>query len=159
MIKFKDLLNRRQADLQQTEGLSRWQEKIIAIQRNCARWMQCKTERLSLTTKRVLLFMFLITSASLSTYLLIKPAGKNLIGSGRITLPAKPLVPANSEFLNEAEYNKLKSFRQYMDSLARSPDRSKAYREFDRVHPGLLDSIRTLEQLYDLHIKNRRKWK
>lgn len=159
MSKLKNLLKRRQADRQEQEGLSRWQEKIIAIQRNCARWMQLKTEHLSPAAKRIVLFAFLIVSASLSTYLLIKPAGKNPIGSGRITLPAKPEMPGNREFLTGAEYNRLRSFRQYMDSLARSPDGIKQYRDFNRAHPGLLDSIRTLEQLYDLHNKNRRKWK
>lgn len=157
MIKFKDLLNRKRPDGR--PPLSVWQERIINGQHRCARWMQLKTERLSLAAKRVLLLAFLIVSASLSTYLLIKPAGKNPIGSGRITLPAQPEVPGKREFLTGAEYDRLRSFRQYMDSLARSPDGSSQFRDFNRAHPGLLDSIRTLEQLYDLHNKNRRKWK
>lgn len=159
MIKFKDLLTRRPNDRQAPGSSSRWQEKIITSQRNCAHWMQLKTECLSPAAKRIVLFAFLIITVSLSIYLMVKPPGKNPIGSGSITLPAKQDIPGNREFLTETEYDKLKSFRQYMDSLARSPDGSEAYRDFNRAHPGLLDSIRTLEQLYDLHIKNRRKWK
>lgn len=159
MTKFKDLFRRRQQDGQEPERMLAWQEKIITVQKRCARWLQLKTGRLSPASQKVMLFAFFTVSALLSSHFLIRPTGKSSVEVGRVTLPANPEAPANPAFLTGVEYNRLKSFRQHMDSLARSPDGSHQYRDFNKAHPGLLDSIRTLEQLYDLHIKNRKKWK
>lgn len=157
-MKWTGFFKRKREEVLQTGRPYAWQLKIIERQKAYAGWLQMRSEALSPLLKRVLLGLFLLASTCLSTCLLSRPLGQTgkLVKINRITLPASPGQPAQQGFLTEQEYGRLKSFRSHMDSLARSPTGSGTYQRFDKGHPGLLDSIRTLEQLYDLQIKNKK---
>lgn len=51
------------------------------------------------------------------------------------------------------EYEKIQRFRQYMDSLERSPSGKKLYNSILINRPGLLDSIILIENIYQSQIK------
>lgn len=161
MMKWMNFLSRKQAGKQETASLSKWQLRIIDKQRQCADWLQFQSQKLSPFCKRTVFLSFLLVSSCLSTYLVFRSSDqeKSLLKVSRITLPASPEHLNNNEFLSIEEYHRLSSFRSYMDSLARSPTGSDQYLLFSKQHPGLLDSIRTLEQLYDLQIKNKKNGK
>lgn len=158
MMKFKDLFTRKQEPQQGSKGLPKWQEKLLAKQREYAAWMQRKSEKLSIGYKWALLCCFLLGSITLSGYLLIRAPdkGKAVVKISRIRTPVSLEQSRRQDFLPPSEYNRLRQFRMYMDSLARSPGGSDRFREFNTAHPGLLDSIRTLEQHYDIQFKTRK---
>lgn len=68
-------------------------------------------------------------------------------------------VKSNSKNISEKEYQKLGRFRTYMDSLSASATGKATYDSIIRLHPGLLDSLRAVEQYYKSQFKNETKWK
>lgn len=50
--------------------------------------------------------------------------------------------------ISEAEYERIVKFHKYMDSLAARPETRSAYDSLTRLRPGLLDSIKQVEQYY-----------
>ncbi|ULT38451.1 hypothetical protein KRR40_25400 [Niabella defluvii] len=50
--------------------------------------------------------------------------------------------------MSEAEYSRIKRFRVYMDSLARSPAGRTLYDSIIYHRPGLMDSVRFIENYY-----------
>ncbi|ULT42924.1 hypothetical protein KRR40_05095 [Niabella defluvii] len=50
--------------------------------------------------------------------------------------------------VSEAEYSRIKNFRVYMDSLARSPSGKALYDSINNHRPGLMDSVRFIENYY-----------
>lgn len=60
----------------------------------------------------------------------------------------KPLA-----IITKEEYKKIEHFRDYIDSLAVSPSGKKLYDSILISHPGLIDSIVLLENIYQSQIK------
>ena len=56
--------------------------------------------------------------------------------------------PIEAAEVSEAEYSRIKKFRMYMDSLARSPSGKILYKSITRHRPGLMDSVRFIENYY-----------
>jgi hypothetical protein len=55
--------------------------------------------------------------------------------------------------VSKADYQGIIRFRGYMDSLTRSPAGKAAYDSIIFSRPGLLDSIRILEKIYQSQTK------
>ncbi|MBE9598646.1 hypothetical protein [Pedobacter sp. MC2016-24] len=125
---------------------------INSIQRRWAAWMAAKSEGLSLRTQWVALTVFCILTAASCIYLIrsaLQPKPISMVSVDRIKMPVQSAqVPHKRPIISAQEYEKLKTYRLYMDSLARSPTGRPQYDQFRKQHPGLLDSIRTIEQLY-----------
>lgn len=50
--------------------------------------------------------------------------------------------------LHKSKQRQIKAFRKYMDSLAKSPESRQLYDSILEKHPGLLDSLTSLEGQY-----------
>lgn len=132
---------------------------INAQQRKWANWLQIKSDKLPLKFKWAILLIFFATTFCICLFLF---AGKlsfrsrsNPIAISRIKQPVtlndfQPL--ANG--MSKTEYEKITGYRIYLDSLARSPEGRAEYQKVLKQHPGLQDSIKILEQLYQSQFKN-----
>ncbi|MGN6214467.1 hypothetical protein [Parafilimonas sp.] len=118
-------------------------------------WMMKRTENFSHRTWVVALILFVLSGSTYSTYLAVNAfTGKK---SNAITItPIKKLkhatetgeVHIEAADLSEAEYTRIKRFRVYMDSLARSPSGKILYDSITNQRPGLMDSVRFIENYY-----------
>lgn len=125
--------------------------------------MQKQTERLSGNGKMVMLVLFCLITGSLSIYLF----ASNLIGKPSTAIPMTHIKPSlssgksgdentkSSVSITKHEYQRIKSFRDYMDSLARSPSGKLVYQDIIAHRPGLMDSIALVEKIYQLQSRKQ----
>jgi len=125
------------------------------LQRGWAKWMMKQTEKFSRRTWIVLLILFVLSTSTYSAYLAVSAFTKK--GSNSITItPIKKLkhatetgeVPIEAAEVSQAEYSRIKKFRMHMDSLARSPSGKILYDSITSHRPGLMDSVRFIENYY-----------
>lgn len=130
------------------------------LQGGWANWMMKRTEKFSHRTWIVLLILFVLSTGTYSAYLAVSAFTK---GSNAITItPIKKLkqatetedTPIEAVEISEAEYSRIKKFRVYMDSLARSPSGKVLYDSITRHRPGLMDSVQVIERYYQ-QLKNK----
>jgi hypothetical protein len=125
------------------------------LQGGWAKWMMKQTEKFSRRTWIVLLILFVLSTSTYSTYLAVSAFTKKESNSVTI-MPIKKLKhatetgepPIEAAKVSEAEYSRIKKFRVYMDSLARSLSGKMLYDSITRHRPGLMDSVRFIENYY-----------
>jgi hypothetical protein len=125
------------------------------LQGGWANWMMKRTEKFSRRTWLILLTLFVLFSSSYSVYLGVSAFTNKETNSITITTIKKPKhltetgeTPIEAAEVSEAEYNRIKKFRVYMDSLARSPSGKTLYDSITKYHPRLMDSVRFIENYY-----------
>lgn len=125
------------------------------LQTGWAKWMVKRTQKFSRRTWIVLLILFVLSTSTYSAYLAVSAFTKKESNSITI-MPIKKLKhatetgepPIEAAEVSEAEYSRIKKFRMYMDSLARSPSGKILYKSITRHRPGLMDSVRLIENYY-----------
>lgn len=125
------------------------------LQGGWATWMMRRTENFSRRTWVVALILFVLSGSTYSTYLAVSAFTGKKANAITIT-PIKKLKHATetgethieAAELSEAEYTRIKRFRVYMDSLARSPSGKILYDSIISQRPGLMDSVRFIENYY-----------
>ena len=135
--------------------------RVIRLQERCATFMQKQTERLSFKGKLMLLALFCLLSGSLSIYLFTRSLMGHHPASISVSNIKAPLYGGkpgdenarSSLTITKQEYERIKYFRQYMDSLALSPSGKPLYDSIQRDRPGLIDSIALVEKFYQSQIK------
>lgn len=127
-------------------------KSIHKAQKRSADWMQVKSEQLPVKAKWVLFFLFCLITISGSIFLIIGALSKKEKASfkvARIKTPVQLERPkTESSMISHAEFERIMDFKIYMDSLARSPNTRAEYERIKRQHPGLMDSIKTVEIFY-----------
>lgn len=125
------------------------------LQGSWADWMMRRTEKFSSRTWVVLLVLFVLSVSAYSVYLAVNAFTGKRSNSFTITPIKKPkhvteTGEANKEAVevSEAEYSRIKKFSVYMDSLARSPSGKSLYDSITSHRPGLMDSVRFIENYY-----------
>ncbi len=124
------------------------------LQIRWAKWMARRTARLSKKNWTVILLLFVLLSGGYSGYLIINSLYSPAISLIRITHIRKPACmtqtgdPPIKALMQEVEFQRIRRYKQFMDSLARSPDGSRKYDSILYQRPGLMDSIQALEQYY-----------
>ncbi len=120
-----------------------------------AKWMMRRTQNFSYTTWKIVLIGFVLTAGGYSIYLTIDPFFKADGRSVSITPIKKPAhinetgdVVTLTPQIADTGYNRIKNFRIYMDSLARSPSGKPVYDSIMMHRPGLMDSVRMIENYY-----------
>ena len=102
--------------------------KAIRLQERWAAFMQRKTERLSLRSKKYIIVLFCIAAGGNSVYVTIESfaTGKKKIVTVTNIKTPKHLTRTGEEnfqpiiIITESEFKKIHSFRAYMDSLNKS---------------------------------------
>ncbi len=134
--------------------------KLLRLQQRWAAFMQCHTERLSVKWKVIILFLFCLYSGWLSILFIADSLSNNAAVSIHVIQVKTPQHIGKSgdeknsaiTIVSEGENEKMRHFRYYMDSLARSPSGKKIYDDILIDRPGLMDSIILIENIYQSQI-------
>lgn len=137
--------------------------KCIRVQGKWADYIQRKTNRLSLKMRKYGLVLFCLLSVGCSLYLIIESftgsSNKNF-GATPIHMPVHSIQTgeeATRSFLliTKKEFERIERFLHYVDSLGGSVAGMKIRDSILSLRPGLMDSIRIIENLYQ--IQNSKK--
>lgn len=125
------------------------------VGRRWANWMTRRTQNFSHRSWIILLIVFVSTTGSYCFYLSLGGFANSTSDSVKIERIKRPKNAARVGDMNKplieipaAEYNRIRQFRIYMDSLAKSPAGKLQYDNITRHRPGLMDSIRFIENYY-----------
>ncbi|MDX9880548.1 MAG: hypothetical protein RBS73_00690 [Prolixibacteraceae bacterium] len=120
-----------------------------------AAWMARRTAGFTRSTWRILLSLFVVLFGGYSVYLAVNGFTARQAKSISITPIKIPRhatqtgdTPKAAPQLSEAGYSRIRQFRIYMDSLARSPTGKATYDSIIKHRPGLMDSVRFIENQY-----------
>lgn len=131
--------------------------KCIRMQLRWARYMGRKTEGLSLRWLKVYCIAFCLVSISCSLYLVVKSLhGGDKKGLKVTAIKAPAHATRTSEkvprffTITKTEMARIERFKRFMDSLGGSETGRQIRAHLISSRPGLMDSIRFLEKLYQL---------
>lgn len=137
---------------------------ILKVQNGFAKFMNKRTEKISISGMKVMLIIFLLSGSGLSIYVIaktvLKKGGPKIIKIYRISTPQnvyKNSTPGfdRSLLISKDEYEEIQSFHSYMDSLHQSKSGKPIYDSILLNRPGMMDSIIMIEELYrTTHKKN-----
>jgi hypothetical protein len=125
------------------------------LQGGWAKWMMKRTEKFSRRTWIVLLILFVLFNSTYSIYLAVSAIAEKDGTLITVTPIKKPRYTTETREtdneaveVSESEYRRIKRFRVYMDSLARSPSGKTLYDSINSHRPGLIDSLQLIENYY-----------
>ncbi len=141
-----------------------WQKAGDAIEKKQKQWAEYLGQGSRAWPRiyiKMVLVVFCLLYGGISIYLMLdvfrEPSAK--IGIDKISVPAHVIHP-DTILLNqqlpliaENEYQHIKAFRLYMDSLKHSSIGKLIYDSILHTRPGLLDSISLAESLYQQQTK------
>jgi len=156
---WKVLKKRKSAEGEvQPSMIRKMKGKLGARQHQWADKLQEKSERLSLTGKKLMLAVFLAVFTGWSAYIAwqsLSSSGRHpaltvqpitISGSGKEALGTPPFT--GHQGVSDREFGAIQAFRHYLDSLGQSAP-GRLWREsLLKARPGLLDSLRAIEQVY-----------
>lgn len=133
----------------------------LRLQTGWALWMGRRTQHLSRRTLLLLLLAFTALAGGYCIYLIGQSFSGNQTSTFSVTPIRKPghvLQTGESAsqpdmIVSKTDYQGIIRFRGYMDSLTRSPAGKAAYDSIVLIRPGLPDSIRFIEKIYQSQIK------
>jgi hypothetical protein len=133
-------------------------QRINKWQHACADKLQDRSERLSLGTKKAILIAFVLLFGGASGVITWRAITAHQAQSAVLIHPIVVSPPAGglrdksmspfSERISSREYQIVRSFHHYLDSLSGSPSGEIVRDSILRERPGLLDSLMEIENLY-----------
>ncbi len=134
---------------------------FLQLQTGLAIWMGKRTQYLSRRTLLILLLAFIGISGGYCIYLIGQSFSGNQTNAFSVTPIKKPgFVRQTGEaasppdtIVSKQDYQRIIRFRGYMDSLNRSPVGKALYDSILLSQPGLLDSARYIEEIYQSQTK------
>jgi hypothetical protein len=164
-MKFNFKQNSQKSDVVERAKNNLWQkfeQANMRLQYKCANWLERKTAHFTRLNWIMILFAFIVFTGGCSIYLIVNSFSGNKTGNLVLTPITKPTnaIPLKekplelNEVISKTEFEKITSFRKYMDSLSRSPTGKKTYDSIVSDRPGLLDSLTIIENYYYSHLKN-----
>lgn len=131
------------------------------LQSGWAQWMLRRTVGISPNKMRLILAAFVLVIGSYCAWLTYAGITGKSATFFSVTPIKKPSHTTTSDSLvtampklSDSEYQRIRRFRGYMDSLAGSPTGKRMYDSIIRHRPGLMDSILYIEKYYGQH-KNK----
>ncbi|MFH7017394.1 hypothetical protein [Flavobacterium sp. FlaQc-47] len=139
----------------------KFEQANLRLQHKCAQWLERKTAHFSRLNWIVVLFTFILFTGGCSIYLIVNSFSNNKSRNITIAPIIKPTndIPLKEKplelnaIISKTEFEKITSFRKYMDSLGRSPTGKKTHDSIVLNRPGLLDSLTIVENYYYSHLK------
>ena len=133
----------------------------LRLQTRWAQWMGRRTEHLSRKTLLLILLAFIFIAGGYSIYLIGQSFSGNQTNTFSVTPIKKPghilqtgdAASQQDMISSKTDYQRIIRFRGYMDSLARSPAGKAVYDSILLTRPGLPDSIRLIEKIYQSQTK------
>jgi hypothetical protein len=131
-------------------------DKVKRFQRLWADFMQRQTERLSVRGKQVIVISICVLSAVYCSHVIYQSFLSRRSSIFSVTPIHTPSLVthtgeanAGSTIMPEAQYRQISNFRKYIDSLNTSVYGKSIADSLLRLRPGLMDSIRQLEAIYN----------
>jgi hypothetical protein len=132
--------------------------KCLRVQGKWADYMQRRANRLSPRAKKYSLVLFCALSVSCSLYLIIegfKGYSTKDLGVAPIHVPVHTTETGDEAtrsplLITKKEFERIERFRHNVDSLGKSATGTKVRDSMLSLRPGLMDSIRVIEKLYQL---------
>lgn len=126
---------------------------ILKMQKSFAAFMGKQAGRISASSLKFLLVIFFVTGTGLSVYCVVEAftEKKIAIKVGRIQVPKyyegndETVQPGVS--ISKQQYGEMLGFQSYMDSLKQT--NLGTYDSIVACRPGLLDSVKVLERIYE----------
>jgi predicted PurR-regulated permease PerM len=142
--------------------LERFDDANLRLQYRCAKWLERKTAHLSRKSWIVILFCFTIFTGGCSIYIIVNSFSANTTKSITITpitkttstVPFENKTIQQNAIITKVEFEKIVRFREYIDSLGRSPTGEKLHDSILKYRQGLLDSLTIVENYYHSQFKN-----
>nr|WP_199077425.1 hypothetical protein [Pedobacter sp. ASV19] len=143
-----------------------WEEKVSVkifrvlyrLQCRWAAWMDARVNRLSGKAKMALLLAFSLLMISISVLVALTA----VTGKRKISIDTKLHLPHLEDHQQQpgtglpvAVMGRIKRYKAYLDSLGTTATGQKTRDSLLRARPGLLDSIRSLEKVYELPKTNQ----
>lgn len=164
-MKFTSKRNSKKSDALATAKNNLWKkfdQANLRFQYKCANWLERKTAHFTRLNWIVILLCFTVFTTGCSIYLIVNSFSPKKNRNITVTPITKPtnLVPTKEKplklntIISKTEFEKITSFRKYMDSLGRSPTGKKTHDSIVLNRPGLLDSLTIIENYYYAHLKN-----
>jgi hypothetical protein len=133
----------------------------LLLQNGWAQWMGIRTQHLSRKTLLLLLLTFTTLAGGYSIYLIGQSFSGNQANVISVTPIKKPghilqtgeAATLPDMIVSKTDHQRIIRFMGYMDSLTRSPAGKSAYDSILLSRPGLLDSIRLIEEIYQSKTK------
>lgn len=133
----------------------------LRIQTGWSLWMGKRTQHLSRRTMLLLLLAFIGIAGGYSIYLIGESFSGTQTNAFSVTPIIKPgFVRQTGEaasppdmIVGKPDYQRIIRFRGYMDSLTRSPAGKAVYDSILLSRPGLLDSARFIQEIYQSQTK------
>jgi hypothetical protein len=129
---------------------------VVKLQMTFAKFMDKKINPLPIKRKRLILYAFCIISSIIYLQLILSPlVQKNMNKDLHVEAIRFPKHFDKSGESNEGrgmiskeEYERIRQFKLYMDSLANDAAGKSIYDSILKDHAGLMDSIGLLEEYY-----------
>jgi len=151
---FRRLIRNRNLAMQAAGA--RWIRMIDDRLRKFAGYLSAKSENVPKKSGQFYLFVFCLVFGGTSIYIAIRgiesPSSK--IAIQNISVPVYTMAADSSKMLpslpllTEQQYQRIVNFKIFMDSLQSSAAGKVLYDSIVSARPGLMDSIRLVEQLY-----------
>ena len=133
----------------------------LRMQTGWAQWMGRRTQHLSRRTLLLLLLPFIAIAGGYNIYLIRQGFSGNQVNAFSVTAIKKPgLVTKTGDaklqkekIISKTDYQRIIRFRGYLDSLARSFAGKAVHDSILLSRPGLQDSIRYIEEIYQTQTK------
>jgi|GEM_PF-1540533 len=160
MIGFKNKKRANDPGMNQVkENLARQiSGKILACQRAWAEWMNKGFATLPMRSKKLALVVFVLGFVAVGVRGLAVLFNQEKVRShsltkvdrtGQVTMMVEEQPPK----ISDKEFLKLQRIKVYLDSLSRSRDGQQLWDSLRQQHPGLMDSIAAVEELYRIQHK------
>lgn len=129
---------------------------LLSVQNKFASFMSGRINNLSNRSKQVCLAIFCLTFGGFSIYAFFG-VFRDPGNSGKTIKPDQVAVPkyydqADTKFkepsVSERDIARINRFKRYMDSLSRSEKGRPEYDSILKARPGLMDSIKVIEEIY-----------
>jgi hypothetical protein len=138
---------------------------IIKMQSAFAGFMNKHTKNMSAHSMKWSLIIFIVTGSTLSIYCIasafLKKDKTKAVAIDRIHVPqyydknGDESLPQNF-IISKREHEEMQAFQKYMDSLHRSKSGQRIYDSIMLYRPGLADSIKQLEKMYQQQLQNKK---
>lgn len=137
-------------------ALERLRVKINALLKKLAAYLLEKTNQISAKIKLVMLVVFIIASASLSIYVIaasIINTRVEALSVPQIVIPKYNITTeeqrrAAQRLIIQQDYKRIYDLKHYIDSLHQTIAGKHAYDSLNRLRPGLIDTLKLLENIY-----------
>ena len=125
--------------------------KVLWLQTKWVQYLDGRVNKLSIRSKKFGLMVFVGLSLLVCTSILVETfTGHRNPTTLNIGKMRKPVIQRDEArpFISSSQFKRVSEFHRHMDSLVSSIPGKKIYDSIMQCRPGLLDSAKQLEELY-----------